>query len=802
MGTITAMSALSALAGSPLLAQETPGAQPTESSTAPAKDSPLGRDRNDAKQAFKRFAADQRDLWTSLAHVRKHDAKWLVILGGATAGLLAADSSIMRQNTLSPGNQTRSVDFSNAGLGALVGAGGALFLWGHLKEEDQKQETGLLSGESAFSALVGSTLLGFLFGRERPNVDDARGRFFHGGTSFPSDHAAISWSIASMIAHEYPGPLTKIFSYGLASAVSFSRLTGNQHFPSDVLVGSAMGWLITRDIYRRHHDSELGGAAWGAPSVYNGDKSLVDRLAASPFVPLDSWVYGDIERLDSLGYINSAFLGMRPWTRRECARLIQEAGENLNAEEFEASQVRNIYDALAQEFSPELGSNGESSHDVRVESLYTRMMGISGQPLNDGDHFGQTSINDFGRPYGQGFNPVSGFSGWGNWGRFAVYVRGEYQHSPSAPPYSQDVRNVIAQVDSTPLQPANPVPTINHFTLLDTYFLTRLGDWDFSFGKQSLWWGPNEGGSLLLSDNAEPLYMFRVARDVPFTLPGLLGRLGPVKIDTFLGKLAGNQFPPRPLFHGEKITLKPTRNLEISFSRTGEFAGVGRPLTLGALFNTYFAFRSSVDYPASDNPGQRDGGFDFTYRVPHVRNYLTVYATTMSRDDITPLIAFNPVRALFNPGLDIAKLPHLPKLELRAEFVDTNPPNAPRRNGQFTYFDYFYHDLYTNKNHLMGDWVGRVGTGIQGWTTYWFTPRTSLQLGYRHAQVASTFIPGGGSINDGSVKLNYQVGRALTLSAYVQEEQWAFPLLAPQPRNNVTTSLQVTFWPRHWGVSR
>ena len=136
--------------------------------------------------------------------------------------------------------------------------------------------------------------------------------------------------------------------------------------------------------------------------------------------------------------------------------MVQEAGENLNAAEFEAPEARNIYDALAQEFSPELASNGEPARGVHVESLYTRMMGISGQPLNDGYHFGQTVINDFGRPSGEGFNPISGFSGWGNWGRFAVYVRGEYQHSPSAPAYSLDVRNVIAQVDSTPLSAGQP----------------------------------------------------------------------------------------------------------------------------------------------------------------------------------------------------------------------------------------------------------------------------------------------------------------------------------------------------------
>jgi hypothetical protein len=75
-------------------------------------------------------------------------------------------------------------------------------------------------------------------------------------------------------------------------------------------------------------------------------------------------------------------------------------------------------------------------------------------------------------------------------------------------------------------------------------------------------------------------------------------------------------------------------------------------------------------------------------------------------------------------------------------------------------------------------------------------------VGYRHAQVASTFIPHGETLNDGSVKLNYQVGNALTLSAFVQYENWLAPVLAPKAKNDVTTALQVTFWPRHWGVGK
>src|SRR5258708_31314456 len=103
----------------------------------------------------------------------------------------------------------------------------------------------------------------YAFGRERPLQDNYRGRFGQGGVSFPSEHAAAVWSIASVIAHEYPGPLTSLFVYGLASAVSASRISAKQHFPSDVLVGSAIGWFEGMYVYRTHHDPRIGGGGRG-----------------------------------------------------------------------------------------------------------------------------------------------------------------------------------------------------------------------------------------------------------------------------------------------------------------------------------------------------------------------------------------------------------------------------------------------------------------------------------------------------------------------------------------------------------
>ena len=422
--------------------------------------------------------------------------------------------------------------------------------------------------------------------------------------------------------------------------------------------------------------------------------------------------------------------------------------------------MASLYRTLKDEFAVDSSLlSGDRTSDVRLESVYTRATDISGPPLNNSYHFGQTIINDFGRPYAEGLNNISGFSGYASSGRFAVYVRGEYQYAPSAPGYSQSVDDFIAQIDGTPVQSARAIPAANQFTLLDTYALMNLDNWELSFGKQSLWWGPGVGGALMLSDNAEPFVMFRARDTVAYVLPWIFRHLGPTKVELFMGQLAGNQFPPRPLLHGQKVSLKPTTYLELGFSTTSEFGGVGRPITAAAIFNSYFSFKSSDLYPANANPGKRTLGFDFSYQIPHLRDGLTLYADGLLPEanntnfDTSPSPLYAPRRTAVRSGLYLPRVPRLPKLDFRVEAVYTDPPTPRSRDGQYVYWNDFYHDLYTNNNNVIGDWIGREGMGFQGWSTYWFKPRASVQLGYRHAKVASDFVPGGETINDGSVKV-------------------------------------------------
>src|SRR6266481_4006232 len=763
-----------------------------------------------------RFIGDQREIWTSPARLRFSDTDWLVPLSGVTAGLFVTDRDFSKHLSQNPTTISHYKTLSDAGVAALVGGAGGMWVLGHVSHNEHWSETGFLAGEAALNSLVMVEGLKYSLRRERPYQGDGSGPFFqNGGTSFPSEHAAAAWSVAGVIAHEYPGPFTKIMAYGLASLVDISRLRAHQHFPSDVLVGSVIGNLVAQDIYSRHHDSDLGGGEWRSISqLFRGNENSSPANHGSPYVPLDSWIYPALDRLAAMGSIDSGFAGMKPWTRNECARLLQEASEPVDVEGRGGPEAEKLYRLLETEFRDELdGKGGDGQFRGRVESVYARVIGISGAPLTDGNHFGQTLINDFGRPNQEGLNSVDGISAWTTAGRWVGYVRGEYQHAPSAPSLSASALQFITSTDGIPtVPPGTRIPASDRFRLLDAYMGLSFENWQFSFGKQSLWWEPIAGGPLMFSDNAEPVNMFRISRVSPFKLPSVAGLLGPIRLEWFLGQFEGHQFvfqtdtglvgqvgqslSRQPFLQEQKISLKPTPNFEFSVSVTVVFAGGPSPLTFRTLARSYSLGQGNGHQGGFDDPGDRRSGADFSYRLPGLRNWLTFYGEAFNEDEISP-VAY-PRKAAILGGLYLSHVPALPKLDLRVEGGTTVPPDFPNCNGCFYVNGRYPDSSYANFGNLVGSWLGRAGQGEQAWSTYWLTSRNKIQFNYRHQKVSGQYLPQGGTLNDGGVKADFWLGAKVTLSGSVQYEKWNYPVLDPLPRSNVTTSIQLTFWPRSW----
>ncbi len=542
-------------------------------------------------------------------------------------------------------------------------------------------------------------------------------------------------------------------------------------------------------------------------------RSEIAGNLGSTYIPLDSWIYPALMRLYSLGYLDRAFVDMRPWTRLSVLRMLLAEQEKIHSDRND-EQALEIYNAVMAELESDTHTTGYWTTNATLESLYERAMPIGGTPLHDSYHLGQTIINDYGRPYEQGFNNYSGFSARATSGPFALYVRGEYQHVPSAAGYSPALAATLAAVDGVPdvpqaTIPAGPIPTLNYFRLIEANLSATILNHDISIGKSDVWDGPATGGAFDWSNNAENIYSFRINRIEPLHIPLLSYVMGPVRYEFLVGSLKGHTYPNDPWVHMEKFAFNPTPSFEYGFSRTVIWGGEGHaPITLGTFWNSFTSFQNvpvATKFSRND-PGARFSTFDFTLRLPYASKLLTLYTDSESHDDVTPVSA--PRRAGIRAGLYLARFPGAPKFDLRGEGVYTDVSVSNSNNGSFMYYETVQRQGYTNQGNIFGDWIGREAKGGQAWLTYHLSAQEMLQLSYRNAKAAKDFIPGntfatgaprvggGTTQNDFTFTVVKRLKPDVELNAWLQYERWKAPVYKTGGQNDVTTNVQITWYPK------
>ena len=229
----------------------------------PVAPPPKATSRSPERALVRNLVSDQKAIWGSPLRVRLDNIQWLAPLLGGAAVMIASDTDIESHVPTNANFRKQSNSFSNYGVAAFAGITGATWLWGVSSHNDHMRETGVLSGEAALDSFALTYAIKSITQRDRPYQGNGHGNFWSTGDSFPSEHAAAAWSVATVFAHEYPGPLTKLFAYGGAAAISAARVTADKHFASDALVGSALGYFIGRQVYRAHHDQGMSDAAYG-----------------------------------------------------------------------------------------------------------------------------------------------------------------------------------------------------------------------------------------------------------------------------------------------------------------------------------------------------------------------------------------------------------------------------------------------------------------------------------------------------------------------------------------------------------
>jgi len=209
----------------------------------------------------KDFLHDQRAIWWVFPSQLAKGRHWVPTLAitGVTAGLIVSDSHTMpyfrsHQRNL---DDVNDVFDSYITTGEVIAVPASLMVAGYIRHDDYQVDTAMLAGEAYADTAIVDLAIKAVTRRKRPSdvppgapLNDT---FFSGGkspfkgSSFPSGHAAGVFSVATVVASRYhKHAWVPWVAYGFATAISFSRVTTGSHFPSDVFLGAALGYTITR----------------------------------------------------------------------------------------------------------------------------------------------------------------------------------------------------------------------------------------------------------------------------------------------------------------------------------------------------------------------------------------------------------------------------------------------------------------------------------------------------------------------------------------------------------------------------
>ena len=202
--------------------------------------------------------ADQKQIWTFPARLAQ-GKNWIptTAVVGTTAGLMFLDSSESRYfRTTTTFNGFKNIVTGNAAAIGMGAVPASLYAVGLIRKDSKMQSTALFAGEALADTVLVQTALKDIARRVKPARYPASGWFaskgpptsyLRGNGSFPSGHSMAAFSVATIVARQYGNHRwVPYVAYGLAAVVGFSRLPLNVHFLSDVFMGGAIGYSISR----------------------------------------------------------------------------------------------------------------------------------------------------------------------------------------------------------------------------------------------------------------------------------------------------------------------------------------------------------------------------------------------------------------------------------------------------------------------------------------------------------------------------------------------------------------------------
>ncbi len=147
--------------------------------------------------------------------------------------------------------------FGNGTYNTVLIAG--LYLGGRVAKDKRLAGTSLTAAKSYVVSSVFTTALKQLTHRHRPYQDAVPDHANWEGpiagihyNSFSSGHSSAAFSLATVFAMEYSRTIwVPVLAYTLATGTAVSRLYDNKHWASDVVIGSAIGFVTGRFMWKQ-----------------------------------------------------------------------------------------------------------------------------------------------------------------------------------------------------------------------------------------------------------------------------------------------------------------------------------------------------------------------------------------------------------------------------------------------------------------------------------------------------------------------------------------------------------------------
>ncbi len=417
---------------------------------------------------------------------------------------------------------------------------------------------------------------------------------------------------------------------------------------------------------------------------------------ASYHIPVGSYIYQYLEKLEAEGLIRSGLLSTRPVARELGVELTLEAAENWERRRDKADDViKFILDQLQQEFKTELlerEGKAETAYlkpveRIRLFYLYSNESPVSFNYNNRGDDL----------------------KGGGSY-RLGFYSSGRVGEVLSL--YANPELRYPADGEETP-----------KLKLVEGCGALNLWGLELAAGRESLWWGPGYHGAMLLSHNAESLDMVRLCNPQPVLLPWIAKHLGPFQFTLFVARLEKDRDLSRPYLGGLRLQIKPLPYLELGVSRTALFGGGDRKITGRYM---WYVLTAKAENSGGPYDGDQLASGEIKLIIPWSLQPMVLYGELGGEDEARG----GPSLPGYVAGFYFPRILRFTGWELRGEYAN----NYTRGRPNTWYTHSVYTDGYTYKRKTIGHHMGTDGRDIFGEIAYTSPDWGRLSLSYDREQ--------------------------------------------------------------------